>query len=172
MKSFLGTTAIAPVLSAAAAAAQTNIKIGVMTDICLYADLAGSVLAARMAAADLDHQKKADIGANLADRFDVEKVDGILDTPNSGVALAVNEITENKNKVATNSGAASSDFRYQQGPRDYPGRGSVPSAEGRRLLADQRLLVPSGIPFPPRRGGDGGRAPSRHDAMRGRRVHV
>ena len=49
MKSFLGTTAIAPVLSAAAAAAQTNIKIGVMTDICLYADLAGSVLAAAIA---------------------------------------------------------------------------------------------------------------------------
>ena len=39
MKSFLSTTAIAPVMSAAAAAAQTNIKIGVLTDISsLYAD--------------------------------------------------------------------------------------------------------------------------------------
>ncbi len=128
MKKFLGTTAIALILSAGAAAAQTNVKIGVLTDMSsLYADLAGpgSVLAARMAAADFmaknpnfkveiisgDHQNKADIGSNLANQwFDVEKVDVILDTPNSGVALAVNEITKNKNKVFINSGAASSDL--------------------------------------------------------------
>jgi branched-chain amino acid transport system substrate-binding protein len=128
MKKLLGTTAIALVLSAGAAAAQTNVKIGVLTDMSsLYADLAGpgSVLAARMAAADFmaknpnikveiisgDHQNKADIGSNLANQwFDVEKVDLIVDTPNSGVALAVNEVTKNKNKVFINSGAASSDL--------------------------------------------------------------
>jgi branched-chain amino acid transport system substrate-binding protein len=128
MKKLLGTSAIALVLSVGAAAAQTNVKIGVLTDMSsLYADLAGpgSVLAARMAAADFmaknpnykveiisgDHQNKADIGSNLANQwFDVEKVDLIVDTPNSGVALAVNEITKNKNKVFINSGAASSDL--------------------------------------------------------------
>ncbi|MET0276887.1 MAG: ABC transporter substrate-binding protein [Pseudorhodoplanes sp.] len=128
MKKLLGTTAIALVLSAGAAAAQTNVKIGVLTDMSsLYADLAGpgSVLAARMAAADFmaknpnikveiisgDHQNKADIGSNLANQwFDVDKVDLIVDTPNSGVALAVNEVTKNKNKVFINSGAASSDL--------------------------------------------------------------
>jgi branched-chain amino acid transport system substrate-binding protein len=128
MKKLLGTTAIALVLSVGAAAAQTNIKIGVLTDMSsLYADLAGpgSVLAARMAAADFmaknpnykvevisgDHQNKADIGSNLANQWiDVEKVDLIVDTPNSGVALAVNEIVRNKNKVFINSGAASSDL--------------------------------------------------------------
>ncbi len=58
-----------------------------------------------------DHQNKPDIGSNLAQPwFDVEKVDVIVDTPNSGVALAVNEITKNKNKVFLNSGAASSDL--------------------------------------------------------------
>ena len=53
MKKLLGTTAIALVLSAGAAAAQTNIKIGVLTDMSsLYADLAGpgSVASATMAA--------------------------------------------------------------------------------------------------------------------------
>jgi branched-chain amino acid transport system substrate-binding protein len=128
MKKLLGTTAIALIVSAGAAAAQTNIKIGVLTDMSsLYADLAGpgSVAAAKMAAADFmaknpnykvevisgDHQNKPDIGSNLANQwYDVEKVDLIVDTPNSGVALAVNEITKNKNKVFVNSGAASSDL--------------------------------------------------------------
>jgi branched-chain amino acid transport system substrate-binding protein len=122
------TTALALVVSAGAAAAQTNVKIGVLTDMSsLYADLAGpgSVAAARMAANDFmannkdikveiisgDHQNKPDIGSNIANQWaDVEKVDLIIDTPNSGVALAVNEIVRNKNKVFINSGAASSDL--------------------------------------------------------------
>ncbi|MBM3572157.1 MAG: ABC transporter substrate-binding protein, partial [Alphaproteobacteria bacterium] len=41
---------------------------------------------------------------------DVDKVDLIVDTPNSAVALAVNEITREKNKVFLVSGAASSDL--------------------------------------------------------------
>ncbi len=128
MKRLMITTALALVVSAGAAAAQTNVKIGVLTDMSsLYADLAGpgSVAAARMAANDFmannkdikveiisgDHQNKPDIGSNIANQWaDVEKVDLIIDTPNSGVALAVNEIVRNKNKVFINSGAASSDL--------------------------------------------------------------
>jgi branched-chain amino acid transport system substrate-binding protein len=135
MKRLLVTSALAVVLGAGAASAQTNIKVGVLTDMSsLYADLAGpgSVLAARMAAADFmaknpnfkvevisgDHQNKPDIGSNLANQWiDVEKVDVIVDTPNSGVALAVNEIVRNKNKVFINSGAASSDLT---GPKCSP----------------------------------------------------
>jgi branched-chain amino acid transport system substrate-binding protein len=104
------------------------IKIGVLNDqSSLYADLAGqgSVVAAQMAVEDFggsvngtpveivsaDHQNKADIGSNIARQwFDVGKVDVIVDVPNSGVALAVNEIAREKNKVLLVSGAASSDL--------------------------------------------------------------
>jgi len=122
------TTALALIAGAGAAAAQTTVKIGVLTDMSsLYADLGGpgSVAAARMAANEFmannkdikveiisgDHQNKPDIGSNIANQWiDVEKVDLIVDTPNSGVALAINEIVRNKNKVFINSGAASSDL--------------------------------------------------------------
>src|SRR6185295_13455054 len=58
-----------------------------------------------------DHQNKADVGSSIANQwFDVEKVDVIVDVPNSGVALALNEIIRGKNKVFINSGAASSDL--------------------------------------------------------------
>jgi branched-chain amino acid transport system substrate-binding protein len=58
-----------------------------------------------------DHQNKADVGSQIANKwYDSEGVDVIVDTPNSGVALAVNQITKDKKKVFINSGAASSDL--------------------------------------------------------------
>jgi len=111
------------------------IKIGVLNDqSSLYADLAGqgSVLAARLAVEDFgaakkgmkveiisaDHQNKPDIGSNIARQwFDVDKVDVIVDVPNSGVALAVNEVAREKNKVFLVSGAAASDLT---GPKCSP----------------------------------------------------
>ena len=42
--------------------------------------------------------------------YDVDKVDVVVDVPNSGVALAVSQITATKNKVFVVSGAASSDL--------------------------------------------------------------
>jgi branched-chain amino acid transport system substrate-binding protein len=128
MKRLLGMTALAVVLAAGSAYAQTTVKIGVLTDMSsLYADIGGpgSVAAAKLAVADFnaankdikveivsgDHQNKPDIGSNIANQWiDVDKVDLIVDTPNSGVALAVNEIVRGKNKVFINSGAASSDL--------------------------------------------------------------
>jgi branched-chain amino acid transport system substrate-binding protein len=102
------------------------VKIGVLSDMSsLYTDLSGqgSVVAAQVAVEDFggkvggatieivsaDHQNKADIGSNIARQwFDVDRVDVIVDVPNSAVALAVNEITREKNKVFLISGAASS----------------------------------------------------------------
>jgi branched-chain amino acid transport system substrate-binding protein len=128
MKRTLGLAAMTALLMCGAAHAQTTIKIGILTDMSsLYADLAGagSVAAARMAIADFtannkdikvelvsgDHLNKPDVGSQIANQwFDVDKVDVIVDTPNSGVALAVNEIVRGKNKVFINSGAASSDL--------------------------------------------------------------
>jgi branched-chain amino acid transport system substrate-binding protein len=104
------------------------IKIGVLNDqSSLYADLAGqgSVLAARMAVEDFgaakkgmkveiisaDHQNKADLGSQIARQwYDVDKVDVIVDVPNSGVALAVNQITRDKGKAFLVSGAATADL--------------------------------------------------------------
>src|SRR3989454_2689850 len=104
------------------------VKMGVLNDqSSLYADLAGqgSVVAARMAVEDFgaaakglkveivfaDHQNKADVGSQIARQwYDAEKVDLILDVPNSGVALAVNQITRDKGKAFIVSSAASSDL--------------------------------------------------------------
>jgi branched-chain amino acid transport system substrate-binding protein len=118
-------------LGPVAALAQVSdgvIKIGVLNDqSSLYADLAGqgSVVAARMAVEDFgadkkgmkveiisaDHQNKADVGSAIARQwYDVDKVDVIVDVPNSGVALAVNQITREKAKALLVSGAATADL--------------------------------------------------------------
>jgi branched-chain amino acid transport system substrate-binding protein len=120
--------AAATLVAGGALAQETAIKIGVLNDRSgVYADLSGegSVVAARMAAEDFDaagkgikvevisadHQNKPDIGSNIARQwYDTEAVDVIVDVPTSSVALAVNEITREKNKVFLNSGAASSDL--------------------------------------------------------------
>ena len=118
----------AALLVASPAFADTAVKIGVMNDRSgTYADLSGegSVVAARMAVEDFkaaekgidvtivsaDHQNKPDIASNLARQwYDAEGVDVIADVPTSSAALAVNDITREKNKVFLVSGAASSDL--------------------------------------------------------------
>jgi len=124
-------------LMTAAAQAQSpiTVKLGVMNDMSsLYADLAGpgSVVAAKMAVEDFnaaahnmkieivsaDHQNKPDVGSSIARQwFDVDHVDAILDVPTSSVALAVADVTREKNKVFLVSGAASSDLT---GPKCSP----------------------------------------------------
>jgi len=122
---------IASALAAGAAQAQMSdnvIKIGVLSDMSsLYTDLAGagSVVAARMAVEDsgvekrglkvevvsADHQNKPDVGSAVARQwYDADKVDVIVDVPNSGVALAVNQITKDKNKVFLAVGPGTSDL--------------------------------------------------------------
>src|SRR5215204_461145 len=119
-------------LAAGAAQAQVSVKIGVLNDRSgIYADLTGegSVTAAKMAVEDFkaadkgikveiisaDHQNKPDVGSNIARQwYDQDGVDVIVDVPTSSVALAVNQITREKNKVFINSGAASSDLTGSQ----------------------------------------------------------
>jgi branched-chain amino acid transport system substrate-binding protein len=104
------------------------VKIGVLNDMSgLYSDITGqgSVFAARQAVEDFgaaakglkvevigaDHQNKPDVGSSIARQwYDVDKVDVIVDVPTSSVALAVSEITREKNKVFLVSGAAASDL--------------------------------------------------------------
>ena len=58
-----------------------------------------------------DHQNKPDVGAGIARQwFDQDGVDIILDVPTSSVALAVNSVCKEKNKVYINTGAATTDL--------------------------------------------------------------
>jgi branched-chain amino acid transport system substrate-binding protein len=132
LASFLLGTALSLVAAGTAAAQDKSVKIGALSDQSgLYADLGGpgSTLAARMAVEDSglaakgwkidiisgDHQNKPDIGTAIARQwFDVDKVDVIVDVPNSGVALAVNNVIKEKNGVYINSGAATSDLTNAQ----------------------------------------------------------
>jgi branched-chain amino acid transport system substrate-binding protein len=136
MKRWMSLAALGVVLACGTAdAQQLNVKIGVLTDMSsLYADATGigSVIAARLAAADFmkdhpnvkvevvsgDHQNKPDIGSQIANQwYDVDKVDMIVDVPNSGVALAISQVTRDKNKVFVGSGPATSDLT---GPKCSP----------------------------------------------------
>lgn len=130
--SLLLTTALTFAATAVASAQDKAVKIGALSDQSgLYADLGGpgSTLAAQMAIEDSglaakgwkidiisgDHQNKPDIGTAIARQwFDVDKVDVIVDVPNSGVALAVNNVVKEKNGVYINSGAATSDLTNAQ----------------------------------------------------------
>jgi branched-chain amino acid transport system substrate-binding protein len=127
--------AAAASLASAAQAEDLTVKLGVLNDMSsLYADIGGqgSVIAAKMAVEDFnpaahgmkveiisaDHLNKPDVGANIARQwFDIDHVDAILDVPTSSVALAVNEVVREKNKVFLVSGAAISDLT---GPKCSP----------------------------------------------------
>ncbi len=62
-----------------------------------------------------DHQNKPDIGAGIARQWlDQDGVDAIVDVPTSSVALAVNSVCREKNKVLLNNGAATTDLTGAQ----------------------------------------------------------
>jgi len=125
-------TALSLASASFAVAQDKTVKIGALSDQSgLYADLGGpgSTLAAQMAVEDSgltakgwkidiisgDHQNKPDVGTAIARQwFDVDKADVIADVPNSGVALAVNNVVKEKNGVYINSGAATSDLTNAQ----------------------------------------------------------
>ena len=115
-------------LWAGPAAAETRIKIGILSDMSgPYSDLAGpgSVAAARLAVEDFkgagkgiqveivsgNHQNKADIGSVIARSWiDQEGVDVIGDVTGSPVALAVSQIVKDKDRIQLNAGAATADL--------------------------------------------------------------
>jgi branched-chain amino acid transport system substrate-binding protein len=114
-------------LAAGAAPALAQVKIGVLSDMgSLYADITGkgTVAAARMAAEDFgpvlgksveiisgDHQNKSDVASGIARLwYDTEGVDMITDGGSSAVALAVEDVSRQKEKLVLFSGPASSDI--------------------------------------------------------------
>ena len=131
-RSLLGTAATAAVAThlRPARAQRPKIKIGVLNDMSgPYADDGGPVSLActRQAVQEFgdkgfdvevvsgDHQNKPDVGAALARQWlDQDGVDMIVDVPNSSVALAVNTVCKEKNKVYMNSGGATADLTGAQ----------------------------------------------------------
>jgi branched-chain amino acid transport system substrate-binding protein len=137
-RSVLSGAAALPLLGAlpwrtARAQAANTIRIGVLNDMSgMYRDISGqtSLACVRQAVADFgprgfnvevlaaDHQNRPDVGVNIARQWiDRDGVDVIVDVPTSSVALAVNDICREKNKVHLNSTAATSDLT---GPRCTP----------------------------------------------------
>ena len=126
----LGSVAATWPLAAAAHAEISGgiVKLGVLTDetgVLSSPSGKGSIEATRMAVEDFgskaagkpieiihaDHQNKTDIGAAIARRWiDVDGVDAIVDVPNSAIALAVQEIAKEKNRVLLVSTAATVDL--------------------------------------------------------------
>jgi branched-chain amino acid transport system substrate-binding protein len=118
-------------LGAPTARAQISddvVRIGVLNDQSgLYADLGGpgSVVAARMAVEDAggtvlgkpveivfaDHQNKSDIGAAIARQwFEIGKVDMAIGFDNSAVALAVEQLAAERNRIAIAGAVGSTAF--------------------------------------------------------------
>ncbi len=111
------------VAPATAQIAGEAVKIGVLDDLTGFmADDTGpgDVLAARLAVEDFggtvlgskievlagDHQNKADIGVAVARRwYDVDHVDAIFGLSNSAVALAVQHLTQEKNRINVTTAA-------------------------------------------------------------------
>jgi branched-chain amino acid transport system substrate-binding protein len=132
-RGLLGTAAAAATLPVLPARAQTpTIKIGILGDQSgVYRDLSGPVAIAcvkqavtdsKAAGRDIpiefvtgDHQNKPDIGASLARQWiDRDKVDMIVDVPNSAVALAVAGVCKEMDRVYINSPGATADLTGPQ----------------------------------------------------------
>ena len=129
-RSLLAATAATAIVPRVRAQATPTIRIGVLNDMSgPYRDTGGplSVACTRQAAKEFgdkgfavevingDHQNKPDLGASIARRwFDEDGVDVIVDVPTSSVALAVNSVVREKNKVYLNSGAGTVDLTGSQ----------------------------------------------------------
>ena len=118
-----------PLLGRAARADEAvPVRIGVLTDESgPYADSGGpgSILAARMAAADFgptvlgrpieilhaDHQNKPDVAASIARGwFDREHLDAVTDLPVTAIGLAVQQVAREHGRTVMVTAAATSDF--------------------------------------------------------------
>ncbi len=115
-------------LAGAASAGPITVKVGVLNDMSgVYSDTGGpgSVVAAQLAIEDFakdhpdvhvdlvsaDHQNKPDVGAAIARQwYDRDGVDAIFDVPTSSVALAVSQVTREKNRIFIDSGAGTTDL--------------------------------------------------------------
>jgi len=116
---------------ARARAQKPTLKIGVLNDLSgPYMNTGGvtSVICARQAVQEFaaanglnveivsaDHQNKPDLGASICRQwFDRDGVDVVMDVPTSSVALAVQQVVKEKNKVFLAVGPASTALTTSQ----------------------------------------------------------
>ncbi|HWK44257.1 MAG TPA: ABC transporter substrate-binding protein [Stellaceae bacterium] len=122
----IGTLALTP--AAMAQVSPDGLKIGVLTDMSSVYSMdtgPGSLLAARMAVEDFggkvlgkpiqvlsaNHQNKTDVGAAIARQWlDQDQVAAIVDLPTSPIALAVQQLARERNRVLLMSGTGSSEL--------------------------------------------------------------
>ena len=132
-RGLLGTAAALstiPVLGARGQA-RPKIRLGVLTDLSgTYRDNTGpnSVACARQAIEEFnpsghgfdvelisaDHQNKPDVASSIARQWYDQGVDATVDVPTSSVALAVGQVSKEKNKIMLNASAASTDVTDRQ----------------------------------------------------------
>jgi branched-chain amino acid transport system substrate-binding protein len=129
------TTALVAASAAPALAQEVSdnvVKIGILNDQSgVYADFGGksSYEAALMAVEDFggtvlgqpvevvtaDHQNKADIASNIARQwYDTEQVDAIMELTTSSVALAVQALSKDADKITITTGAATTELTGAQ----------------------------------------------------------
>ena len=129
-RTLMAATAAASMPFATRAQARPTIKIGVLNDMSgPYRDATGqgSVVCVQQAVRQFnsagfdvqvlaaDHQNKPDVGAAVARQwFDRDGVDVIMDVPTSSVALAVNSVAKEKNKLYINNGGGTGDLTGEQ----------------------------------------------------------
>jgi branched-chain amino acid transport system substrate-binding protein len=124
------TLSAAPVLRARAQA-RPVIKLGVLTDLSgTYRDNTGptSVAAAQLAIDEMrphidfdvelisaDHQNKPDVAASIARQwYDDKGIDATVDVPTSSVALAVAQVSKEKDRIMLNASATVAALTYEQ----------------------------------------------------------
>ncbi|MBQ0748919.1 MAG: ABC transporter substrate-binding protein [Roseovarius sp.] len=129
------TSAAAIGLMAAPALAQVSddkVKIGILNDqsgvyanfggrysyeaaLMAVEDFGGTVLGAPVEVTTADHQNKADIASNIARQwYDTEQVDSIMELTTSSVALAVQALSKEANKITITTGAATTELTGAQ----------------------------------------------------------
>ena len=108
----------------ARAQAKPKLRLGVLTDLSgTYRDNTGpnSVACARQAVEEFnpsahgfevelisaDHQNKPDVASSIARQWYDQGVDATVDVPTSSVALAVAQVSKEKDKIMLNASAAS-----------------------------------------------------------------
>lgn len=129
------TSAAAIGLLAAPALAQVSddkVKIGILNDqsgvyanfggrysyeaaLMAVEDFGGTVLGAPVEVITADHQNKADIASNISRQwYDTEQVDSIMELTTSSVALAVQALSKEANKITITTGAATTELTGAQ----------------------------------------------------------
>jgi branched-chain amino acid transport system substrate-binding protein len=128
IKAIGGAAAAWPLVARAQPPGAAAINIGVLTDMTgLFSTLAGegSVVAAHMAVEDFggevlgkkirvlfgDHKHNVDVASELTTRWiDDDNVGAVVDMPNSTVALAVQKLTRDRDRISITVSGGSSDL--------------------------------------------------------------